>query len=125
MKVNYLGPCLLADHPALAELDPEHFPPSCFLVEVSEEAQPGGEVIEGDVLVVDEARAPVHDDRVVAEVESNYQLFRAHRVAGRLRLLPIGGGQGCFVGPEQFKGWWCGRRESRRKLWLTETEGKS
>lgn len=104
MRVLYLGPCALTDHPALAELDPQRFPLSCFLVEVSEEALPGGEVLEGDVLVVDEARAPAHDDRVVAEVESEYQLFRAHRVGGRLRLLPIGGGQGCFIGPEQFKG---------------------
>lgn len=104
MKVNYLGPCLLTDHPALAELDARRFPRSCFLVEVSEEGLPGGEMLEGDVLVVDEARSPSHDDRVVAEVEETYRLFRTHRVGGRLRLLPVGGGQGCFIGPEQFKG---------------------
>lgn len=104
MKVNYLGPCLLTDHPALAGMDSRHFPRSCFLVEVSEEGLPGGEMLEGDVLVIDEARTPAHDDRVVAEVEETYQLFRAHRVGSCLRLLPMGGGQGCFIDPEQFKG---------------------
>lgn len=104
MRVNYLGPCLLAEHPALAVLPTQRFAPSCFLVEVSEEGQPGGEMVEGDVLVVDEARAPGHDDRVVMAVEDAFQLFRAHRVGGRLRLLPMGGGQGCFIGLEQFRG---------------------
>ncbi|MDR5897933.1 S24 family peptidase [Halomonas vilamensis] len=104
MKVNYLGPFLLADNQALAELYAKRSPPSCFLLEVSEEALPDGEVIEGDVLVVDEARSPGHDDRVVAEVEETYQLFRTHRIEERLRLLPVGGGQGRFIGPEQFIG---------------------
>ncbi|MCL7930974.1 hypothetical protein [Halomonas llamarensis] len=55
MRVNYLGPVVVGvEHPAMAEMDSRRFPPSCFLVEISEEALPGGEVLEGDVLVVAE-----------------------------------------------------------------------
>lgn len=56
MWVYYLGPCLLVENPALAVLPTQHFAPCCFLVGVSEEGQSGGEMVEGDVLVVEKAR---------------------------------------------------------------------
>ncbi|OAZ99738.1 hypothetical protein [Halomonas sp. G11] len=60
MRVTYLGPAVVGiDHPAVAEMDRRKFTPSCFLVEISEEAHPGGPLMEGDVLVVDEARSLV------------------------------------------------------------------
>ncbi|WP_447042551.1 hypothetical protein [Vreelandella sp. H-I2] len=105
MRVNYLGPAMVGvEHPAVAEMDRRKFSPSCFLVEISEEARPGGPWMEGDVLVVDEARSFGHADLVVAEVEGVYRLFKAHRVGSRCRLLPTNGGQGCFVTVQQFKG---------------------
>ncbi|MGP9665982.1 hypothetical protein ACT3TY_15340 [Halomonas sp. AOP22-C1-8] len=105
MRVNYLGPAVVGvKHPAVAEFDQRRFSPSYFLVEVSEEATPGGPWMEGDVLVVDEARSFGHADLVVAEVEGEYRLFKSHRVGSRCRLLPPNGGEGCFVNTEQFKG---------------------
>lgn len=89
MRVTYLGPAVLGhDHPALENQDMSQYPPSCYLVEVSDEAGVEGPVIEGDVLVVDEARAPGHADLVVAEVEGEQRLFRTHRIGGTFRLLP-------------------------------------
>ncbi|GAA0587522.1 hypothetical protein ACFQH5_16745 [Halomonas salifodinae] len=92
MRLNYLGPaCLGINHPALEGYDLSRFRPSCYLVEVSAEAGVDGPVIEGDVLVVDEARAPGHADLVVAEVEGEQRLFRTHRIGGRMRLMPTAG----------------------------------
>ncbi|MCS2610416.1 hypothetical protein [Halomonas dongshanensis] len=105
MRVNYLGPAVVGvEHPAVADIDKQKFPPSYFFVEVSEEAKPGGLWLKGDVLVVDEARSFGHVDHVVAEVEGEYRLFKSHRVGSRCRLLPANGGQGCFVNTKQFKG---------------------
>ncbi|MGO2242253.1 MAG: LexA family protein [Halomonas sp.] len=105
MRVNYLGPAVVdVEHPAVAEMDRRKFPPSCFLVEISDEAKPGGSLMEGDVLVVDEARSYGHGDLVVAEVEGEYRLFKTHRVGSRCRLLPANGGQGCFITVQQFRG---------------------
>jgi len=105
MRVNYLGPAVVGvEHPAVAEMDSRKFSPSCFLVEISEDARPGGPWMEGDVLVVDEARSFGHADLVVAEVEGEYRLFKSHRVGSRCRLLPADGGQGYFVNTQQFKG---------------------
>ncbi|XQU09511.1 hypothetical protein P4544_07240 [Halomonas sp. LY9] len=43
MRVNYLGPAVVGvEHPAVAEMDRRKFPPSCFLVEISDEVPPGG-----------------------------------------------------------------------------------
>lgn len=39
--------------------------------------------MEGDVLVVDEARSLGHADLVVAEVEGEYRLFKYHHTGGR------------------------------------------
>ncbi|MAP35059.1 MAG: hypothetical protein CME75_04560 [Halomonas sp.] len=58
MRVSYLGPAVVGvEHPAVAEMDRRKFSPSCFLVEISDEVPPGGPWMEGDVLVVDEARS--------------------------------------------------------------------
>lgn len=105
MRLNYLGPLQLAGgHPVAGELNPSCFTPSCYLVEVSDEARSGGELMEGDVLVVDEARACTHEDWVVAEVEGDYRLFKACRVGSRCRLLPASGGNGLFAHTEQYRG---------------------
>lgn len=60
--------------------------------------------MEGDVLVVDEARACTHADWVVAEVEGDYRLFKAHRAGSRCRLLPASGDEGLFAQGEQYRG---------------------
>jgi len=52
-------------------------------MEISEEARPGGPWMEGDVLVVDEARSFGHAALVVAEVGGEYRLFKAHRAGSR------------------------------------------
>lgn len=105
MRLNYLGPFMLAgSHPVAGELNPARFASSCYLVEVSDEAGPGGELLEGDVLVVDEARACNHEDWVVAEIEGDYRLFKARRVGSRCRLLPASGGEGLFAHTEQYRG---------------------
>ncbi|WP_447928375.1 hypothetical protein [Vreelandella sp. EE27] len=105
MRVNYLGPAVVGvEHPAVAEMDRRKFSPSCFLVEVGEDAADNGHWMEGDVLVVDEARSYGHADLVVAEVGGEYRLFKTHRVGERCRLLPAAGGEGCFINAEQFRG---------------------
>lgn len=101
MKVHYLAPCRLAEHPAL---DAAALPASCYLVEVSDEAGIEGAIIEGDVLVVDEARPVQHADLVVVEVESQLRLFRSHRIGGCMRLVPASGGRGHHADPEACRG---------------------
>ncbi|MFG6666330.1 hypothetical protein ACGK9R_04390 [Halomonas sp. HNIBRBA4712] len=104
MRVNYLGPAVVGvAHPAVAEFDRRRFSPSHFLVEVGEDAEPGGPWMEGDVLVVDEAHSHGHAELVVAEVVGEYRLFKTHRVGKRCRLLPATGGEGCFIKAEQFR----------------------
>ena len=61
--------------------------------------------MEGDVLVVDEARSYGHADLVVAEVEGEYRLFKTQRVGSRCRLLPPTGREGCFITAKQFARW--------------------
>jgi len=103
MRVNYLGPCLFAKHPAMADLD-HCRRPSCYLVEVSAEAGVEGPIIEGDVLVVDEALPVQHADLVVVETGEGLRLFRSHRIGGSFRLLPASGGQGRKARPELCRG---------------------
>ncbi|MCE8002550.1 hypothetical protein [Billgrantia ethanolica] len=104
MKVNYLGPCQLAEHPAFDGLEPQRLPASCYLVEVSDEAGGDGGIIEGDVLVVDEARPVEHADLVVVEIESQFRLFRSHRIGGGHRLMPACGGRGHFAKAKDCRG---------------------
>ncbi|MGM0985409.1 MAG: hypothetical protein ACQEXI_00265 [Pseudomonadota bacterium] len=96
MKVNYIGPCLAVDHPALAELAHEPLPVSCYLVELSEEAGVEGPLIEGDVLVVDEARPVQHGDLVVVQGNEALRLCRSHRIGGRFRLMRTAGPRESF-----------------------------
>lgn len=92
MRVNYLGPaCLGIDHPALEGYDLSRFRPSCYLVEVSEDAGVGGPLMEGDLLVVDEQKPAQHADLVVVELEGEQRLFSSHRIGGRMRLIPTAG----------------------------------
>ncbi|SDK67388.1 hypothetical protein [Billgrantia gudaonensis] len=92
MRVIYLGPLVAGmKHPALAGYDLSQFAPSCYLVEVGEDAGVCGPVIEGDLLVVDEARPAQHADLVVVEREGEQRLFKGHRIGGRIRLIPTVG----------------------------------
>jgi len=91
MRVNYLGPLVAGMHPAMDGLNLKQFKSSCFLVEVSEEAGVSGPIMEGDLLVVDEARPVQHADLVVAEMDGEQRLFRTHRIGGAYRLLPTAG----------------------------------
>lgn len=94
MRLQYLGPALLGhDHPALASLEDRQWPPSCYLVEVGEDAGVDGEIIEGDVLVVDESRPVQHGDLVVVQADEALRLCRSHRIGGRFRLTRMAGPQ--------------------------------
>lgn len=78
MLLHHLGPALLGhDHPALEDLDARRLPPSCYLVEVSEDAGVNGEIIEGDVLEVGEAHPVQHGDLVVVQGEESLRLCRS------------------------------------------------
>jgi SOS-response transcriptional repressor LexA len=91
MRVNYLGPaCLGIDHPALEGYDLSGFKPTCYLMEVSEDAGVGGPLMEGDLLVVDEQKPAQHADLVV-ELDGEQRLFSSHRIGGRMRLMPTAG----------------------------------
>lgn len=105
MKVTYIGPlCAGVEHPALAGIDLKQLSPSCYLVEVSDEAGVNGPIIEGDVLVVDEARPVEHADLVVVETGEGLSLYRSHRIGGGYRLMPAGGGQGHFARAQECRG---------------------
>ncbi|WP_046079981.1 LexA family protein [Halomonas sp. HG01] len=94
MRLHYLGPALTGhDHPALEALDVRRLPPSCYLVEVGDEAGVDGEIIEGDVLVIDEARPVQHGDLVAVQGEDSLRLCRSHRIGGRFRLMQTAGPQ--------------------------------
>ncbi|SDK78115.1 hypothetical protein SAMN05661010_00060 [Modicisalibacter muralis] len=89
MVVNYLGPLVAGiDHPALRGYDVNQFAPSCYLVEIGEEAGVDGPLIEGDVLVVDEARTAQHDDLVIVDCDEEQRLYQAFRLGGSLLLIP-------------------------------------
>ena len=105
MQLNYIGPlCVGPEHPIVHDIDAERFPPSCFLVEVRAGTGVEGQIIEGDVLVVDEARPVQHADLVVVETGEGLGLFKSHRIGGRYRLMPAGGGQGQPADPQACRG---------------------
>lgn len=104
MKLNYIGPlCVGPEHPAVSHLmeSAAKLPPSCYLVEVSAEAGVDGPVIEGDVLVVDEARPVQHADLVVVQAGHALRLCRSHRIGGQFRLLPTAGPRDGFFARQQ------------------------
>lgn len=97
MRVTYLGPLMAGmDHPALTGYDLSQFSPSCYLVEVSEEAGVVGPLMEGDLLVVDEQKPAQHADLVIVEVEGEQRLFNSHRIGGQIRLIPPTDRSGSF-----------------------------
>lgn len=105
MKLDYLGPALPGhDHPGLEDLDARRLPPSCYLVEVCAGAGVEGEVIEGDVLMVDEALPVQHGDLAVIDTDEGLALFRSHRIGGAFRLLPMCGGEGLFARQVECRG---------------------
>ncbi|MCI0508625.1 hypothetical protein C8E00_103477 [Chromohalobacter marismortui] len=95
MRVHYVGPLVAGlDHPVMRGYDASQFSPSCYLVEVSEEAGVNGPLMEGDLLIVDEQKPAGHADLVVVDLEGEQRLFKSHRIGGRLRLMPT-------VGPKE------------------------
>lgn len=105
MRLIYLGPVTLGiDHPALDGVDCAGYSRSCFAVEVTTEAGVHGPVIEGDVLLVDEARSLGHDDFVVVEMDDALHLYRTFRVGSRYRLLPPNGGTGLMATSRMVRG---------------------
>lgn len=97
MRVTYVGPLVPGmDHPAMRGYDLTQFSPSCFVVKVGEEAGIDGPLIEGVVLVVDEARTAQHDDLIVAEIEEEQRLFHTFRIGGGLLLIPPRDRSGAF-----------------------------
>lgn len=102
MKVNYLGPLALGvDHLAPVGVD---YGLSCFAVEVGCDACLQGDVIEGDVLVVDEAQRLCHDDLTVVEVDDALCPYKTFRVGPRFRLLPLNGGTGLMATAQMVRG---------------------
>lgn len=105
MRLHYLGPAMLGiDHPAGAAFDCAALPPSCFAAEVTPEAGVDGELIEGDLLLVDESRSPSHDDLVVIEADGCLCLRRAHRIGGGFYLVPVAGGAGVMASRRMLRG---------------------
>ena len=105
MRLSYLGPITMGiEHPALVGVDCDGYSPNCFAVEVGPEAGVQGAVIEGDVLVVDEARSLGHDDLVVVEMDDALHLYKTFRVGSRYRLLPPNGGSGLMATARMVRG---------------------
>ncbi|MFM9269991.1 hypothetical protein ACJ7V3_06980 [Halomonas elongata] len=105
MRVNYLGPAALGiDHPALEGYDCTRSRANCYLVEVCAGTGIEGEIIEGDMLMVDEALPVQHGDLAVIETDEGLELFRSHRVGGAFRLLPVSGGEGMFARQVECRG---------------------
>lgn len=105
MRLNYIGPlCVGPEHPLAHDIAADRFPPSCYLVEVRAGAGVQGQIIEGDVLVVDEVRPVQHADLVVVETGEGLGLFFSHRMGGRYRLMPASGGQGQPADPRVCRG---------------------
>lgn len=92
------------EHPALEGVDCANYSPSCFAVEVTTEAGIHGAVIEGDVLLVDEARGLGHDDYVVVEMDDSLLLYKTFRIGPRFRLLPPNGGNGLMATARMVRG---------------------
>lgn len=105
MRLTYLGPLALGlDHPALAGVACDDYSPNCFAVEASSDAGVDGQVIEGDVLVVDESHSLGHDDLVVVEMDDALLLYRTFRIGPRFRLLPPNGGTGLMATARMVRG---------------------
>lgn len=106
MRVNYVGPLVLGiKHPALAGYDLTQFTPTCYLVEVSEDAGVEGPLVEGDLLVVDEAKIVQHADLVIVERDQEFSLYSSMRIGGRMRLIPPFGPDGSFFAkPDEVRG---------------------
>ncbi|MDI5920436.1 hypothetical protein QLQ86_06530 [Halomonas sp. LR5S13] len=91
MRVNYLGPlCAGISHPALEGYDLKRFKPTCYLVEVSEEAGVFGPLREGDLLVVDEQKPAQHADLVIGG--GDREGSTGSSCTGRCRALSVAGG---------------------------------
>lgn len=105
MRVQYLGPlCMGLSHPSLRGCDLQQFSSDCYAVSVGEEAGVDGPLMEGDVLIIDEARVPSHGDLVLAEVESEHRLFHYWRPGYRTLLRSVSGGRSHFAGADCVRG---------------------
>lgn len=105
MHVQYLAPlCLGLNHPTLRDYDLSRFSSDCYAVSIGEGAGVDGPLMEGDVLIVDEARVPSHGDLVLAEVESEQQLFHYWRPGYRTLLRPVNGSRSHHAQADCLKG---------------------
>lgn len=105
MQAHYLGPvddgrC----HLSLPPCDTGPLPPTCYLIQACAGAGVRGPVIEGDVLVVDEARVPCHGDLVAVMHQQEIELFEAIALGPRYRYRRVGGRETMRVPVEQLKG---------------------
>ncbi|WP_110687003.1 hypothetical protein [Salinicola aestuarinus] len=105
MQVQYLGPLMLGlGHPALTGYDLKSFSPSCFAVEIGEQAGLDGPLIEGDVLIADEDRMAGNDDLVIAKLPGEHLVARTWRIGGRVRLIPLHGRESVFARDDMLLG---------------------
>lgn len=105
MRLTYLGPLTLGiDHPAMGAIDCAGLPGSCFAAEAGCEAGIDGDVIEGDLLLIDERRTPHHGDLVAIEADGRLCLRRAHRIGGGFYLVPLAGGGGTMANRRMLRG---------------------
>lgn len=104
MHVQYLGPIEASPHPSLTFLDLTRYPESCYLMRTGDDAGVGGPLVEGDVLVVDEARHPGHGDLAVIMVDGAREVFETFRVGPHLRYKPVGGGLSRRIKPDLVLG---------------------
>jgi DNA polymerase V len=62
--------------------------PATFMVRVRGDSMIGAGIAEGDILVVEKGRAPLHGQIVLAVIDGEFTVKRLHRRDGRLALLP-------------------------------------
>lgn len=104
MHAQYLGPIDCRPDPSLMFIDLSRYPSSCYLMRAGDDAGVSGLLIEGDVLVVDEARAPTHGDLAVIMIDGMREVFHTFRVGPQFRFQPIGGGASRRIKPELVLG---------------------
>lgn len=104
MHAQYLGPIHKKPGTPPPLLDLSRYPASCYLMQAGTDAGVGGLLIEGDLLVVDEARHPSHGDLAVIMIDGVREVFQTLRVGPQFRFQPVGGGASRRFTPDAVLG---------------------
>lgn len=63
-------------------------PAATFFVRASGNSMTGAHIYDGDLLIVDRALEPTHDDIVIAVVQGEITVKRLHHLKGEIALIP-------------------------------------